>query len=57
MTSKRNTRPECRAARETPAFYGGPGGEIVLYRAPDGTVSLDVRLERETVWLDAEADV
>lgn len=36
---------------EPPASYGLPGGEIVLYTAPDGTVSLDVCLERETVWL------
>ena len=28
-------------------------GEIVLYRAADGGPALDVRLERETVWLDA----
>ena len=27
------------------------GGEVVLYEAPDGEVQLDVRLERETVWL------
>lgn len=27
------------------------GGEVVLYEAPDGRVRLDVRLERETVWL------
>lgn len=33
---------------ETPVY----GGAIVLYRAPDGTVSLDVRLERDTLWLD-----
>jgi len=26
-------------------------GEIVLYQAPGGTVALDVRLERETIWL------
>jgi len=26
-------------------------GAIVLYQAPDGTVELDVRLERETIWL------
>lgn len=25
--------------------------EIVLYQAPDGTVELDVRLERESIWL------
>jgi prophage maintenance system killer protein len=28
-----------------------PSGEIALYEAPDGQVRLDVRLERETVWL------
>ena len=37
--------------REPTAAYGGPGNEVVLYRAPDGTVILDVHLERETVWL------
>ena len=31
-------------------FMNG-GGEVVLYQAPDGKVQLDVRLERETVWL------
>lgn len=28
-----------------------PGEEIVLYQAPDGTVSLEVKLEAETVWI------
>ena len=28
-----------------------PGGEIVVYGAPDGAVRVDVRLDRETVWL------
>ena len=28
-----------------------PGGEVILYEAPDGEVRVDVRLERETVWL------
>ncbi len=28
-----------------------PGGEIVVYEAPDGEVRVDVRLERKTVWL------
>lgn len=28
-----------------------PGGEVVVYQAPDGAVRVDVRLERETVWL------
>lgn len=29
----------------------GPGGEIVVYEAPDAEVALKVRLEGETVWL------
>ena len=29
----------------------GRGGEIVLYRTPDGRTELDVRLEYETLWL------
>jgi len=28
-----------------------PSGEILLYQAVDGTVELDVRLERESIWL------
>jgi len=28
-----------------------PGGEVVVYEAPGGEVSLSVRLEEETVWL------
>ena len=31
-----------------------PGGEVVVYEAPNGEVSLDVRLEQETVWLTRE---
>ena len=27
------------------------GGEVVLYKAPDGEIRLDVRLEQDTVWL------
>jgi hypothetical protein len=27
-----------------------PRGEILLYAAPDGQISLDVRLEADTVW-------
>jgi hypothetical protein len=34
---------------EESAGYGGGG--IVLYRDPDGTVNLDVRLDKETLWL------
>lgn len=28
-----------------------PGGEVVLYEAPDGQIRLDVRLDHDTVWL------
>lgn len=28
-----------------------PRGEVIVYEAPDGEVRIDVRLERETVWL------
>jgi hypothetical protein len=30
---------------------GDAGPDVVLYRAPDGSTRLDVRLENETVWL------
>ncbi|MWR20636.1 hypothetical protein GN074_08955, partial [Helicobacter pylori] len=29
-----------------------PGGEIVFYQAPDGSVALNVRLVRDTLWLN-----
>jgi hypothetical protein len=28
-----------------------PGGDVVVYEIPDGAVRVDVRLERETLWL------
>lgn len=31
-----------------------PRGELILYRSPDGTVQLDVRLNGDTVWLTQE---
>lgn len=34
-----------------PGKAGVPGGEVVVYEAPDGEVRVEVRLERETVWL------
>jgi len=30
----------------------GYGGAIVLYRAADGSVALDVRIEKDTIWLN-----
>jgi hypothetical protein len=29
-----------------------PGGEVIVYSAPDGTTSLEVRLDADTVWLN-----
>ncbi|MBO9591409.1 MAG: virulence protein RhuM/Fic/DOC family protein [Niabella sp.] len=29
-------------------------GEIIIYKAPDGQTAIDVRLERETIWLRQE---
>jgi prophage maintenance system killer protein len=37
--------------RSAPPIPSPPRGEIVVYSAPDGTTSIDVRLEAETVWL------
>lgn len=34
-----------------PSASTPPGGEVLLYEAPDGQVRVDVRLEKETVWL------
>ncbi len=31
-----------------------PGGEVLVYEAPDGGARVDVRLEQETVWLRQE---
>ena len=28
-----------------------PGGEIVVYQSEDGRIKLDIRLERETLWM------
>ena len=53
MAGKRQTgRSRGGKVRERAAAYGAPGGEIIFYHAPDGTVSLDVRLDRETIWLN-----
>ncbi len=52
---RRKPRVAGSTVREPTAAYGGPGGEIVLYQAPDGRVQLDVRLERDTIWLNQMA--
>lgn len=38
-------------SQTTDPFEAAPGGELVVYEAPDGDVALEVRLEQETVWL------
>lgn len=53
MTNKpkpRRTKP----AKESLPTIGAQGGEIVLYDAPDGSVQLSVKLERETIWLSQQ---
>lgn len=44
--------PQKRGRGKTQAIAGGPTGKIMLYQAPDGAVTLDVRLERESIWLN-----
>ena len=52
MSSKVKTRrPDNLHKPDASVQAGCPTGEIVLYFTPDGMVELDVRLERETVWL------
>ncbi len=39
--------------REMSSVYGAQaGGEIAIYHAPDGRIVFDVRLEKETLWLN-----
>lgn len=40
-----------RIVAESGAAYGRPGGEVMLYQSPDGVVTLDVKMEQETIWL------
>lgn len=59
MTKRTGNRPSRPAKSSERALgegvRGAPealaAGEVVLYRARDGRVELDVRLERDTVWL------
>jgi prophage maintenance system killer protein len=48
MTARAKRSKKPAMVREETVGYGGA---VVLYRAPDGTMSLDVRLEKETIWL------
>jgi hypothetical protein len=52
----RRKRPRIVGSRKKPlapiqSSING-SGEVVIYEAPDGQVSLDVRLEQDTVWLN-----
>lgn len=47
---RKSAKRTAARVRQAPAS----GGEVVLYRSPDGTVELDVRLDGETVWLTQE---
>ncbi len=49
MKTKRSVSGKKHAVREAPGEY--ENGAIVLYQAPDGGMSIDVRLKEETLWL------
>ena len=53
MTNKPKPRPT-KPVNESLPTIGAQGGEIVLYDAPDGSVQLNVKLERETIWLSQQ---
>ena len=48
---ERRVRARKRASVKSLPDVEGGNSEVVLYEAPDGEVRLDVRLDRETVWL------
>jgi prophage maintenance system killer protein len=49
-TKDRANKPKHTVREEPPEYQDGA---IVLYQTPDGSMSLDVRLEKETLWMDA----
>jgi len=51
MKAKSSVGKKKHAVREEPAEY--KNGAIILYQTPDGSMSIDVRLEKETLWMDA----
>jgi prophage maintenance system killer protein len=53
MPNKRRQDPIEQVKSSSP-IVGARGGEIILYNAPDGTVKLDVQLERDTIWLSQQ---
>ena len=51
MKTKRSVSKKKHTMHKGPAEY--KDGAIVLYQTPDGSMSIDVRLEKETLWMDA----
>ncbi len=51
MKTKSSVSKQKHIVCEEPSEY--KDGAIVLYRTPDGSMSIDVRLEKETLWMDA----
>lgn len=51
MPSRGNERGTAGVVGDPESLRGDSVGEVVLYSAPDGTVTLNVRLEGETIWL------
>jgi hypothetical protein len=47
--NRRHRKKQSAVAKTQTSVNGG--GEVVIYEAPNGEVRLDVRLNRETVWL------
>lgn len=49
MGTEPKIKKKSMLVREETAGYGG---SVVLYQAPDGSISLDVRIEKDTIWLN-----
>jgi len=52
MKAESRMKKKKHRVSEEPASY--QNGEIVLYQTPDGNMNIDVRLEKETLWMDAQ---
>ncbi len=50
--TRKNNRPDPVSHTPGGEVPSPRGGEIVLYQALDSSISLDVRLQRETIWLN-----
>jgi len=54
MMPNKRKRDLIEQDKNSSPIAGARGGEIILYNAPDGTVKLDVQLERDTIWLSQQ---